>query len=47
MPIAPALRDEMERALAPMRGEWRKTTTPAGRKLAEVIDAELAKIRRK
>jgi TRAP-type C4-dicarboxylate transport system substrate-binding protein len=47
VPVPPALRDEMERLTAPMRGEWRKSASPEGRKLLDDIERELARLRQK
>lgn len=44
-PIAPALRAELKAALGPMRDEWRKRATPAGRRFLDAIEAELRRQR--
>lgn len=44
---ADEFRRAFEQKVAGIRGEWRKTATPSGKKLLEAIEKELARLRRK
>ncbi len=44
-PAGPALTTELQTALAPMRPRWRKATSPAGKRLYDAVEQEIARAR--
>ena len=44
-PPSPSLHDELERTLAPMRPEWRKSASPVGKKLLDAVLSEISRAR--
>ncbi len=45
-PPTPAFHEDLDRALAPMRPEWRKSASPVGKKLLDSIQSEIARAKK-